>query len=69
MPTKVCAEALGMDVQTVRLLCQNGLVDWGRAIRLPGSHSYTYLISPKLFFEQTGYLWKEGLVDESTEAE
>lgn len=57
MPVAVAAKALGMDCQTVRLLCQNNLVDWGSAFKRPGSRQYSYLISPKLFYETTGFFW------------
>lgn len=49
------AEALGMDCQTVRVMIQQKLVPWGRCFKMPGSTQYTYLISPLVFYQETGY--------------
>lgn len=35
MPVSVAAKALGVDAQTVRVLCQQNLVDWGTAYKHP----------------------------------
>lgn len=51
------ADALGFDVQTVRVMIQQGLVSWGTALKMPGSSKYRYLISPVKFYEATG--WKK----------
>ena len=59
MPIRVAAEALGMDPQTVRVMIQMGVVSWGKAFKLPKSKKYSYVISPKSFFEETGFLWNE----------
>lgn len=58
MPVRVAAEALGMDSQTIRIMLQMGIVPWGSAWKRPGSHRYSYLISPKSFYESTGFLWE-----------
>lgn len=58
IPVSVAAKALGMDCQTVRILCQQGIVSWGSVFKRPGSRRYSYLISPKKFYEETGYLYK-----------
>lgn len=51
------ARALHVDQQTVRLMLQQGVVPWGCAYkRTPKSRQYSYLISPKKFFEETGVL-------------
>lgn len=51
------AQALHMDQQTVRLMLQQGVVSWGQAYkRTPKSRQFSYLISPKKFFEETGVL-------------
>lgn len=63
MPVSVAAKALGMDCQTVRILCQNGVVDWGRAFKNKGSRKYSYLISPRLFYESTGFFWGGESID------
>lgn len=62
MPVLEAAKALKMDCQTVRLLLQNGLVNWGTAYRrTPKSRQYSYMISPKKFYEETGYICKGGV--------
>ena len=43
--------------QTVRLLLQNKLVDWGIAYKRPGSSQYSYIIYPKKFYEETGFYY------------
>lgn len=51
------AEAMHCDPQTVRLMLQQGVVPWGCAYkRTPKSRQFSYLISPKRFFEETGVL-------------
>lgn len=61
VPVTVAAQALKMDCQTVRLLLQSGAVNWGIAYRrTPKSRQYSYLIYPKKFYEETGYLYKGG---------
>lgn len=57
MPVSAAAQALKMDCQNVRILLQQGLVSWGSAFKRPGSSQYTYLISPKRFYEETGFLY------------
>jgi len=61
IPIAIAAQALKMDCQTVRLLIQNNLVEWGMCFKRPGSSNYTYLISPKKFYETTGYIYKGGV--------
>lgn len=60
MPIEAAAKALGMDAQTVRVMCQLKLVPWGFAFKRPGSKHYSYVISPKAFYESTGFRWDEG---------
>ena len=51
------AQALHMDQQTVRLMLQQGIGPWGCAYkRTPKSRQFSYLISPKRFFEETGVM-------------
>lgn len=57
MPVSVAAKALGVDQQTVRLLLQNNLVDWGIAYKRGKSQKYSYIIYPKRFYEVTGYYY------------
>lgn len=49
------ARVLHMDRQTVRLLLQRKLVDWGTAVKLPGSNRYCYIIYAQPFYVATGY--------------
>ena len=65
IPVSVAAKALRMDCQTVRLLLQNHLVDWGICFKRGNSKQYTYLIYPKKFFEETGFLYKGCAGDDS----
>ena len=58
IPVAVAAKALKMDSQTVRVLLQNKLVSWGHAFKRPGSGRSSYLISPKRFYEETGYMYR-----------
>lgn len=50
------AAALGFDAQTIRVMIQQKLVPWGQCFKMPGSQKYTYLISPKAFYEATGFV-------------
>lgn len=59
IPVAVAAQALKLDCQTVRLLLQNKLVDWGLAYKRPGSSQYSYIIYSKKFYESTGYKFEE----------
>ena len=61
IPVAEAAKALKVDAQTVRLLLQNGLVSWGTAYKRGNSKQFSYLIYPKLFYEQTGYIYKGGM--------
>ena len=60
VPIEVAAKALNLDKQTVRIMLQQGLVDWGQAFKMPGSSQYTYLISPRVFWLATGYVYQRG---------
>lgn len=61
IPVAVAAKAMRVDSQTVRLLLQNNLVDWGICFKRGDSNQYTYLIYPKKFFEATGFVYREGI--------
>ena len=59
VPVAVAASVLKVDRQTIRLLLQNGLVNWGCAYRrTPKSKSYSYIIYAKRFYEETGFLYE-----------
>mgnify|MGYP006992635765 FL=1 len=59
IPVAVAARVLKMDNQTVRLLLQNGLVNWGIAYKRPGSRQFSYIIYAKQFYEATGFQYSE----------
>lgn len=49
------SKILKMDAQTLRLLLQNKMVDFGIAYKRPGSKQYSYLIYAEPFYKLTGY--------------
>lgn len=55
VPVAVAAKVLKMDNQTVRLLLQNNIVNWGVAFKNPGSRQFSYIIYAKQFYEATGW--------------
>lgn len=55
VPIAVAAEVLGMDKQTLRMLLQEKLVDFGIAFKKPGSSQHSYLIFAVPFYNLTGY--------------
>ena len=48
-----------MDCQTLRLLLQNKMVDFGIAYKRPGSKQYSYIIFAEPFCKLTGYKMPE----------
>lgn len=59
IPVAVAAKVLKVDNQTVRLLLQNGLVNWGIAYKRPGSRQFSYIIYSKQFYEATGFKYSK----------
>ena len=59
IPVAVAAKVLKMDNQTVRLLLQNGLVNWGIAYKRPGSRQFSYIIYAKQFYEATWFQYSK----------
>lgn len=57
MPVEVAARAMCSDPETIRCLIRQRLVDWGFCYRKDGSRRYSYVISPRKFYESTGFLW------------
>ena len=55
VPVAVASKVLKMDCQTLRLLLQNKMVDFGMAYKKPGSGRYSYIIFAHPFYELTGY--------------
>lgn len=60
VPIEVAARAMGTDKQTLGVMLQNNMVEFGKAFKLPGSSQYTYWISPRLFWMHTGFVYKKG---------
>lgn len=49
------SRVLGVEPQTLRLLLQNKMVDFGIAYKRPGSKQYSYIIYAEPFYQLTGY--------------
>ena len=60
VPVSIAAKVLRVDDQTVRLLLQNGLVNWGIAYKRTGSRHFSYLIFARKFYEATGFRYEGG---------
>lgn len=57
VPISVAAKAMGKSPMFVRIGLQRGVLQFGVAIKTADDHEqYDYYISPKLFFDYTGYL-------------
>ena len=65
VPLSVAAKVLRVDNQTLRLLLQNKLVDFGVAFKRPGSRQFSYLIFVEPFFRLTGYRYSGSASDQS----
>ena len=59
VPIAVASKVLKIDCQTLRLLLQNKMVDFGIAYKRPGSKQYSYIIYAEPFYRLTGYRHKE----------
>ena len=58
IPLKEAARIMGKDYQWVRLGMIEGLLPIGTAFKLPDSSVYSFYISPRLFWEYTGYVYR-----------
>ena len=56
IPLKEAARIMGKDYQFVRIGIIEGFLPIGTACRI--STSYTFYISPRLFWEYTGYVYR-----------
>lgn len=65
IPLDVVARALSLDKQTIRIMLQQGLVDWGLAFKLPKSSMYTYIVYPRAFWLATGFIYRRDEHEES----
>lgn len=64
VPIDIAASAMKIDRQTLRIMLQNNVFGFGKAIKLPGSSQFTYYISPRLFWLETGFVYKRRSADE-----
>lgn len=55
IPVVEAAKIMGKDPQFIRLAMINKLLPIGLAYKKEGSTQYDFYISPKLFYEYTGY--------------
>ena len=58
IPVKEAARIMGKDSEYIRLGLIEGFLPIGSAYKRKGSSVYTYYISPKKFWEYTGYVYK-----------
>lgn len=58
IPVSVAAKIMKKDQQFVRQGMIKGLLPIGTVFKKDGSEQYDYYISPKLFWEFTGYVYK-----------
>lgn len=59
VPIAIASKVLKMDCQTLRVLLQNKMVDFGLAYKRPGSKHYSYIIYAEPFYKLTGYKYTE----------
>lgn len=59
IPVTTAAKIMRKDQQFVRQGLIKGLLPIGAAYKKEGSNQYDYYISPKLFYEYTGHLYKD----------
>lgn len=58
IPVTTAAKIMKKDQQFVRQGLIKGILPIGAAYKKEGSNQYDYYISPKLFYEYTGYLYQ-----------
>lgn len=59
IPVTEAAKIMGKDQQFIRQGMILGILPIGTVFKKEGSNQYDYYISPKLFWEYTGYVHKE----------
>lgn len=59
IPVLEAAKIMGKDQQFIRQAMINKLLPIGLAYKKEGSTQYDFYISPKLFYEYTGYIFDE----------
>lgn len=58
IPVTTVAKIMRKDQQFVRQGLIEGILPIGAAYKKEGSNQYDYYISPRLFYEYTGYLYQ-----------
>lgn len=58
IPVKKAADIMKKDQQFIRQGMIQGILPIGTVFKKEGSNQYDYYISPKLFWEYTGYVYK-----------
>lgn len=59
IPLKEAAKIMGKDYQFIRVALIQGKLDIGVAIKKEGKERYDFYISPKKFYEFTGYRYEK----------
>lgn len=57
VPVVVAAKVMKKDQQFIRHGIIQKILPFGEAYKMPGSSHYDYYISPKKFYEYTGYVY------------
>ena len=58
IPVTEAAKIMGKDQQFIRQGMIAGILPIGTVFKKEGSNQYDYYISPKMFWEYTGYVYK-----------
>ena len=58
IPVTEAAKIIGKDQQFIRQGMIAGILPIGTVFKKEGSNQYDYYISPKMFWEYTGYVYK-----------
>ncbi len=58
IPVTEAAKIMGKDQQFIRQAMIQGILPIGTVFKKEGSNQYDYYISPKLFWEYTGYIYQ-----------
>ena len=59
IPVTEAAKIMGKDQQFIRQGMIAGILPIGTVFKKEGSNQYDYYISPKMFWEYTGHVYKE----------
>lgn len=61
IPVVDAARIMGKDQQFIRQAMIQGLLPIGLAYKKEGSNKYDFYISPKLFYEYTGFVYEKSI--------